>query len=335
MKTFYTGVDISKDTLDGAYWTDEKPKAIGQYGNQLAGFEQLAEQVVKLAAGRPICLVLEATGSYHLALAAFAVEQGWKVALPNPKRVKDWATGMGYRAKHDKIDGCKLAHYGAMCQPPAQPPVPPELQQLDNLLKRQQDLAQLLRQERNRKHALEVRPTYDQVTMDSLDRSLAFLEAEAQAIEHAIKTFFKHQPHLKAHLKRLRQVPGVGPKNGPYLLLLLARWDNLTAGQGTAKQLTAFVGLDPTPFASGSSVYKRATISKMGNSYMRSLLYMGALGGIRGHNPLRNFYRALVERGKAKRLALVAAARKILVWAWTCFSRQVDFDPKIIDPNFI
>ena len=62
---------------------------------------------------------------------------------------------------------------------------------------------------------------------------------------------------------------------------------------------------------------------------------MGALGGVRAHSPLRNFYQALVNRGKAKKLALVASARKILVWAWTCFSRNLDFDPKIIDPNFV
>jgi transposase len=161
------------------------------------------------------------------------------------------------------------------------------------------------------------------------------LEGELETINQAITTFFDQQPEYKTQLKRLRQLPGGGPKNAPHLLLLLCRWDILTAGQGTAKQLTAFVGLEPTPYSSGSSVFKRASISKMGDSHIRSLLYRGALGGVRGHNPLRNFYQALVKRGKAKRLALVASARKILVWAWTCFSRQVDFDPTKIDPNFV
>jgi hypothetical protein len=56
---------------------------------------------------------------------------------------------------------------------------------------------------------------------------------------------------------------------------------------------------------------------------------MGALGGLRrkGHNPLRNFYSGLVRRNKAKVLALVAASRKILVWAWAVFSQGVNFDP--------
>ena len=335
MTTLYIGVDIAKDTIDVAYWTGTEAKTIGTYANRETGFAEVAPHLTKLTGTQQICLVMEATGSYHLTLSVFARQQGWQVALPNPKRVKDWAKGMGYRAKQDKIDGRKLAHYGGLCQPSVQPPLPPDLEQLDNLLRRQQDLEHLLRQERNRLHALEVRPSVDPQVLVSVERTIAFLSQELAMINQAITTFFNTHPDRKQALKQLRLLPGVGPKNAPHLLLLLSRWDNLTAGQGSAKQLTAFVGLDPQPFVSGTSVFKRPSISKMGDSYLRSLLYMGALGGVRGHNPLRNFYQALVQRGKAKKLALVASARKILVWAWTCFSRNLDFDPKKIDPNFV
>ncbi|GIK73252.1 MAG: hypothetical protein BroJett021_22400 [Chloroflexota bacterium] len=57
----------------------------------------------------------------------------------------------------------------------------------------------------------------------------------------------------------------------------------------------------------------------------RALLYMAALGGVSGHNALRSFYRALVERGKPKKVALVASARKILVWAWAVFYSRTPF----------
>ena len=60
---------------------------------------------------------------------------------------------------------------------------------------------------------------------------------------------------------------------------------------------------------------------------MRSLLYMSALGGARGHNVLREFYQRLVAAGKPKKLALIAAARKILVWAWAVFRDHANFDP--------
>ena len=331
MKPLYVGVDVSKATLDVAYWNGGQAATIVSFANTDTGFAALAS----LRADRSLCLVMESTGSYHLSLAAFAAQHGWSVALPNPKRVKDWAQGMGYRAKNDRIDGRKLAHYGAVCQPPVQPPLPSALAELDTLLKRQQDLEHLLRQERNRHHALAVRPVVEPQALASIERTITFLEQELLTITQALAAFFATHAECQADLQQLQKLPGVGKKNAPHLLLLLQRWQHLTAGQGSAKQLTAFVGLDPRPYASGSSVFKRPTISKMGDSHIRSLLYMGALGGVRGHNPLRTFYQALVKRGKAKRLALVAAARKILVWAWTCFSRKMEFDPCKIDPNFI
>jgi transposase len=132
---------------------------------------------------------------------------------------------------------------------------------------------------------------------------------------------------LAAAVRRLKTVPGVGAKTVVPLLVLLYRWQVLTNGQGSAKGLTAYVGLDPQPYESGTSVRKPATISRMGDRVLRRKLYMGALGGIRGQNPLRAFYQRLVGRGKQKRVALVAAERKLLVWAWKVFQTQTDFDP--------
>ena len=47
------------------------------------------------------------------------------------------------------------------------------------------------------------------------------------------------------------------------------------------------------------------------------------------------FYLRLVGRGKAKKLALLAAARKILVWAWAVFRQQSDFDPSRINKELV
>jgi len=110
-------------------------------------------------------------------------------------------------------------------------------------------------------------------------------------------------------------------------MVKLFQWQTVTGGAGDTKRLTAFIGLDPQPYESGRSVRKHPGISKMGDNELRRLLYMGALGGVRGNNPLNAFYQRLVRRGKAKKLALVAAARKILVWAGTIFVRQIDWNP--------
>jgi hypothetical protein len=53
---------------------------------------------------------------------------------------------------------------------------------------------------------------------------------------------------------------------------------------------------------------------------------MGALGALRGANPLHAFYQRPVDRGKPKKLALLAAARKLLAWTWAVFSSGQPFD---------
>jgi transposase len=336
MNKIYIGVDVAKAKVDGALWLNEQSQKLGVFSNEPAGFEQLAQSVAQVA---PIAesyhLVLEPTGGYELALVAFAHQQGWLVSLPNPKQVRDWAKGQGRRAKTDQLDAAMLAQYGAQQQPLSQPELPQALQQLESLLARQQDLQQLLRQEQNRQHALEKRPVVAEPVRQSLEHLTAILETELSQIEQAIAALIKSQADWATKLRLLHSVSGVGPKIAPHLLALLLRWDLVTAGQGSPKALTAHLGLDPTPFDSGSSVHKRPAISKMGDPHLRKLLFMGALGGVRGHNPLRAFYQALVGRGKAKKLALVAAARKILIWAWAVFRSASPFDPKKIDPNFI
>jgi transposase len=125
----------------------------------------------------------------------------------------------------------------------------------------------------------------------------------------------------------LVSVPGIGRQTVLHVLVLLARWETLTEGTGRAKGLVAYTGLDPKTHDSGSSVHKPARISRMGNRQMRRRLYLAAFGGVRARGgPLRDFYGRLVGRGKAKKLALIAAARKILIWAWAVYRTETDFD---------
>lgn len=335
MTVLYVGIDVSQKYIDSAVWLNEQAEQIGRFSNDEAGFVELAQAIEQVSPEwDQIHLVLEPTGGYELKLVGFAYQKEWLVSLPNPKQVRDWAKGIGRRSKTDPLDTRILTQYGAQRQPKAQKALSQEIKTLDSLLKRQQDLQHMRRQERNRRHALQARPDVPQRVINSVEHIIEVFETELLSLELEIKLFFNSHLALKKQLTLLRQVPGIGLKNAPFILVLLHRWQTLTEGQGTAKQLTAYVGLDPQLYQSGSSVYKRPSISHMGNGTARSLLYLGSLGGIRGHNPLRNFYQRLVGRGKPKKVALVAGARKILVWAWVVFSRGVPFDPKIVDPNF-
>lgn len=324
------GVDVGKSTLVAARWQDRAGTVLGSFPNALEGFTALA---AALPPGQPVQLIIEPTGGYELALAAWAAEQGWRVCRPNPRQVRDWAKGRGRRAKTDRQDALLLAQYGADCQPPAWTALPSEVSELESLLRRRDDLEGLLRQERNRLQQLSGRPGVAQAVPPSLKKVIEALEEALAEVEAAIAAHQRQHPSLATAVQRVQSVPGVGKRNSLWLVVVLYRWSTLTDGKGDAKGLTAFLGLDPTPHESGTSVRGPTPISRMGMASVRRLLFLGALGGVRGKNPLREFYQRLVGRGKPKVVALVAAARKILCWAWAVFQHKTTFDPAKATPK--
>ena len=102
-----------------------------------------------------------------------------------------------------------------------------------------------------------------------MEQIIRALEEAYQSIEHTIKQHMQRHPDLDRAAKLLLSVPGIGQKTVLPILVLMIRWHTWTAGQGAAKGLVAYVGLDPQPYESGTSVRKRATISRMGNRGMR------------------------------------------------------------------
>src|SRR4029450_10332587 len=223
-------------------------------------------------------------------------------------------------------DALVLARYGAERQPPAWHPLATEVSELHSLLRRKTDVEHMLRQERNRQQALAPRPGVAAGVPASVERVIGVLEEELRALEEPIAALQRQYPAWAAAAQRLRTVPGVGARTVGPLVVLLARWDRLTDGRGTAKALVAYVGLDPQPYESGTRARRPAPISRPGEREVRRRLFAAALGGTHGHNPLRAFYQRLVGRGKPKKLALVAAARKLLIWAWAVFHQHTTFE---------
>ena len=333
MKRLNVGVDVSEKTLAVAYWDqdEDKPVFVGTLTNNPEGFQAIQRKIEERSKNidaTVIHLVMEPSGGYEQPFAHFVHQAGWRVSLPNPLYPKRWAESNGKRAKTDPQDARNLAHFGFANDPLPWKPLPPEVEQLSHLLDRMDNLKKMLSQEKNRAHSAKYHVNGDKAVHDDMKEVIAFLEQRIQQLQKVIKEHLEAHPHLKKQRKLLLTVSGVGDKNVLYILVMMHRWGVLTDGEGDAKGLVAYLGLDPKPHESGTSVRKRSGISRQGNKDMRSRLYMSALGGIKGKNsPLTDFYqRLVVGRGKPKKLALVAASRKILVWSWAVFKSDTPFD---------
>src|SRR5262249_27120896 len=119
-----------------------------------------------------VALVLEPTGGYELAFALWARQQdGWQVHRPNPARVRAWARSQGLRAKTDRQDALLLARFAASAQPalPVWQPLASEVSELEQLLRRRDEVADWLQRERRRDEQLGVRPDASTAVRASLE----------------------------------------------------------------------------------------------------------------------------------------------------------------------
>lgn len=123
----------------------------------------------------------------------------------------------------------------------------------------------------------------------------------------------------------LRSIKGIGPATSAYFLAVLGD----PAEFRSAKAIASYVGLVPATRQSGKRLPGHAPLHPLGHAALRAALWMPTLCAIR-HNPwLRAFYRRLVASGKPKKLAIVAAMRKLLEAVHYVARTRQPFIPRI------
>lgn len=293
----FIGIDVSSQTLEVASSAQAKT---WQVDNDVSGIEQLAAQLARI---KPTLVVLEATGGYEFEAACALQAAGLAVAVVNPRSARDFARAMGVLAKTDALDARMLAAFARVLhQHPererfVKPLADAQLQRLQALVLRRRQLVQMLTSERLRlrlAHAA-ARPSIERV-IEFLKQELA--DSDAEVAEHV-------RGHHAELAQALASVPGVGAAS---VAVLLAELPEL--GRLDRRRIAALVGVAPLNRDSGQMRGQRSIWG--GRAEVRRTLYMATLVGVR-HNPvLRAYYERLLGAGKRKKVALVAAMRKLL-----------------------
>ena len=130
-------------------------------------------------------------------------------------------------------------------------------------------------------------------------------------IDAEIAETIDQDPTLRANHELLESIPGIGERVATTLLGELPTLKEFCSGKAVA----ALVGLSPREFRSGSSV-SASWVSKAGNSHVRRVLYMPALGAMRFNSVLIAFSNRLRANGKRPKQIIVAVMRRLLVIAY-------------------
>jgi transposase len=313
------GIDISKSKFDACLVRDGGKLRHRVFPNSPAGFSQLSAWLLKHHVGRAhTCL--EATGAYGEALATYLHEAGHTVSVVNPAQIKAYAQSRLSRAKTDKADATLIAQFCAERRPPRWSPLPREVRELQALARRLDSPLEMRQMEANR---LEVAGT--RAVKESLSEHLAFLDAEIARAQGLIRSHIDSHPGLRAQRELLVSIPGVGETTAAKLLSEIM---DVKLYEG-ARQLAAFAGLAPRLHESGSSVRRKARLSKAGAPRLRKALYFPAVVAIR-HNPyVKDLSERMKARGKCPMQVIGAAMRKLVHIAYGVLKSGQPFDPSM------
>jgi len=287
------GIDASKAHLDVA----ARPGTRFRVANSPDGLVELVARLRPLA---PALVVLEATGGYEAGTLAALLAAGFPTAVVNPRRVRQFAAGIGQHAKTDPIDAAVLAHFAAVVAPPPAAPADPDRVALAALLDRRRQLLGMRVAEGNR-----LRPGLPAAVRAGIGAHLAWLDEQVAAIDREVAAAARRVPEWREKDRLLRSVKGVGPVVSRTLLADLPELGTRPPGK-----LAALAGV--APFAADSGRRKGERHIRGGRREVRRALYMAALAVARVPGPLREFAQRLKARGKPPKVALIAVARKLL-----------------------
>lgn len=293
----FVGIDVSRDTLQAG--STAAPSG-WQRSNDTDGIEALSAELLALA---PALVVLEASGGYEFEAACALQAVGLPVAVVNARQARDFARAMGTVAKTDSLDARMLCEFArVLYQHPqrerfVKPLADAQLQRLQALVLRRRQLVGMLSSERQR---LRISHTS---ARPSIELTIEFLKAQIQDVERDCAEHV--HAHHAALAEVLASVKGIGPAT---IATLLAELPEL--GKLCRRRIAALVGVAPLNRDSGQMRGQRAIWG--GRADVRRTLYMATLVAVRHSPAFKAFYARLVSTGKPKKVALVAAMRKLL-----------------------
>lgn len=126
--------------------------------------------------------------------------------------------------------------------------------------------------------------------------------------------------------KLLTTITGIGPQTAARLIARVGD----PAEFRSAAALAAFVGTVPGLRQSGKRQGQRAGLHPLGHGRLRAQLWMPTLTAVRRNPWLRAYYERLVARGKLRKVAMVAAMRKLLVAVYSVAKHRRPFVPYVV-----
>lgn len=289
----FAGIDVSKDDLEAQL--DSKDAGIN-CPNTASGFLLLIDW---LKSHQVRCVLLEATGGYERQVMKALQTDGFEVIRVNPSRARSFAKAMGQQAKTDPIDARLLAQFAATIKPPKTQPTSPDQDDLRALVHQRENFVQQRSDDERRLKTAgsdTVKPLL-KGHIDYLNKVIVLLDAQIRQSAESLD---------RKRVLRLCSVKGIGLITAASLMAYLPELGNVGR-----HEIAALAGLAPYNNDSGKQKGKRYISG--GRFSVRRSLYMACWSVIRFQPEFNARYKALLDKGKCAKVALIACMRVLLI----------------------
>ena len=259
---------------------------------------------------------IEASGGYEQAIVSRLRRDGFVVIVFQPAQVRAYAKFHLQRAKNDKIDAALIAACTAATKK-IHPPPDPRLAPFAEHLTLIEQIIEVIAQHKTRRASCRD-PRMRAFWKDEIARLKARSRSELKELVAAIR---QHRD-LAERLDLIVSVDTVGLSTAVAILVRMPE-----IGRVTREQAAALVGLAPYDDDSGDQIGVRHIDG--GRERLRKSLYNAALPGAFRWNPqLSAIYKRLTAAGKPHKVALIACARKLLIYVNTVVARGTPWTAK-------
>lgn len=277
----------------------------------------------------PICFVMEPTGIYYEALAIHLTKLGFTVHVIPANRAREFAKFEGITTKTDKIDAYVLSMIGCEKRRLKKWEAPDEeLTSIRSLCRLRASLVKHRTMLKNQLGAMSDSSFSDKKAIKICSSTLEDIEKNVAKTEEEIRRITEKSTQFKECVELATSIPGIGEVTAACILSETGCFSNFNSN----RQAISFAGLDVIARQSGPHDPKRH-ISKQGNSYIRSLLYICAMSTIRTNTKMKDFYGRIKKNNPTGKVALVAVMRKLLIYMFTVCKTKKPFDPKFGENN--
>lgn len=298
-----------------------KIKQSGKCDNNLKGFEQVYSRINKTRLrDLPLFIVMEATGVYYEELAYFLKDKGERVCVVLPTKSKQYFKSLNIKSKTDKIDAQYLAQMGLERKLKEWQAPDPIMLDLKQLVRERHALIEDQTRLKCQRHAKRFCYNPKKEILERIEKRLAIIDEQIEEIEQQLKVLIKQNQEIYEKVQKIEKIKGLGILT---IIVVIAETDGFSQIQNI-RQLVSYVGLDIRLNESGRFKGK-TTISKRGNSHIRSALYMPALNASNYNVALSKYYERIAERQVKKKMAVIAVARKLLILIYTLWRNETEY----------